>query len=278
MLTQTKQKLRHALLPAIAATCALLLQTPVQAEGSWSAIQKKGVLRCGAAVGDPHVMRAPKSGQYSGSFVDLCRDFGENVLKVKVQMVDATWETIVAGLQSNKWDMGMAMNSTPERALAVTFSRQVTDYQVSFTMHKDNPKLAGLGDNPADYDKPNITIAVMSGTPQDKAVSSRFKQAKVMRLTELDATRLALMSKRADVLADDNSANRLFTLSNNWVREVYPKPALAKYGLSFGLSRDMSAADIKALDLYLVHRENLGEIDELIDKAIKEAEARTSAQ
>ncbi|WEK12211.1 MAG: transporter substrate-binding domain-containing protein [Candidatus Pseudomonas colombiensis] len=42
-------------------------------------------------------MRDARSGQYSGYFVDLCRDFGERVLKVKVEFVDTNWDNLVAG-------------------------------------------------------------------------------------------------------------------------------------------------------------------------------------
>jgi len=258
-------------LAAFVAAGALLLQTPAQAESSWREIQRKGVLRCGAALSDPHVMKDPRTGQYSGTFVELCRDFGENVLKVKVEMVDATWETIVAGIQGNKWDIGMAMNSTPERALAVTFSQQVTDYQVAFYMHKDNPKLAGLGSVLKDYDRADITFVAMTGTPQEKSISRYFKNAKIMRLTEMDATRLALMSKRADIISDDNATGHLFAIANDWVREVYPQPALDKTGLSFGVAREMSAADLKALNLYLNHQRDLGRIDALIEQASQQA-------
>ena len=133
----------------------------------WQDIQKAGVLRCGAAVAAPYVMRDVKTSAYSGYFVDLCRDFGEKVLKVKVEFVDTNWDNLVAGLQSNKWDLAMALNQTPERALAVAFTVPATDYQVSLLVNKDNPKLADVKDDIAALDKPEVTFAVMSGTAQD---------------------------------------------------------------------------------------------------------------
>ena len=156
---------------------ALLTQVPAQAAdvSLWKDIQKAGVLRCGAAVAAPYVMRDARSGEYSGYFVDLCRDFGERVLKVKVEFVDTNWDNLVAGLQGGKWDMAMALNQTPERALAVSFSVPATDYQVSLLINKDNPKLASAGNTIGDFDKPDVTFAVMSGTAQDKAISARHQ-------------------------------------------------------------------------------------------------------
>ncbi|VXC13927.1 Amino acid ABC transporter substrate-binding protein, PAAT family [Pseudomonas sp. 8AS] len=259
-----------------AAVGALLAQAPVQAAETqvWKDIQAAGVLRCGAAVAAPYVMRDAASGQYSGYFVDLCRDFGEKVLKVKVDFVDTSWDNLVAGLQSSKWDLAMALNQTPERALAVAFSVPATDYQVSLLVNKDNPKFAGAGNSVADYDKEGVTFAVMSGTAGDKLISAAVKNGKIMRLPGMDETRLAVMSRRADVLVDANDTNHLFALANpDWTKEVLPEPALAKQGVSFGLRRDISAADLEVLNIYLTQRRETGEIEALVDKASAEVNA-----
>jgi len=267
-------------LACVAAVGALLTQTPSQAADTsmWQGVQKAGVLRCGAAVAAPYVMRDASSGQYSGYFVDLCRDFGEKVLKVKVEFVDTNWDNLVAGLQSGKWDLAMALNQTPERALAVAFSAPATDYQVSLVVNKENPKFSGAGNAIADYDKPGVTFAVMSGTAQDKAISSVLKQGTVMRLPGMDETRLALMSRRADVLVDASDTNHLFAMANDWAREVLPKPALAKQGVAFGMRRDISAADLQVLNIYVTQRRETGEIDRLVDKASAEVNAKTAAK
>ncbi|MBO3278112.1 transporter substrate-binding domain-containing protein [Pseudomonas schmalbachii] len=268
-------------LACMAATGALLTQTPSQAAAEpslWQNIQKAGVLRCGAAVAAPYVMRDASNGQYSGYFVDLCRDFGEKVLKVKVEFVDTNWDNLVAGLQSGKWDLAMALNQTPERALAVSFSAPATDYQVSLVVNKENPKFSGAGNAVADYDKPGVTFAVMSGTAQDKAISAVVRQGTIMRLPGMDETRLALMSRRADVLVDASDTNHLYAMANDWAREVLPKPALAKQGVSFGLRRDASAADLQVLNIYVTQRRETGEIDRLVDKASAEVNAKTAAK
>ncbi|WP_406834016.1 transporter substrate-binding domain-containing protein [Pseudomonas asiatica] len=255
---------------------ALLAQSTAQAAepSVWQDIQKAGELRCGAAVAAPYVMRDAKTGQYSGYFVDLCRDFGEKVLKVKVSFVDTNWDNLVAGLQSNKWDLAMALNQTPERALAVAFTVPATDYQVSLLVNKSNPKVAEVKEDISALDKPEVTFAVMSGTAQDKAISSVIRNGKIMRLPGMDEARLAVMSKRADVLVDASDTNHLFALANpDWTREILPKPALAKQGVSFGVRRDISAADLEVLNIYLRQRRDTGEIQQLVDKASNEANA-----
>nr|HDS0964751.1 transporter substrate-binding domain-containing protein [Pseudomonas putida]HDS0989068.1 transporter substrate-binding domain-containing protein [Pseudomonas putida] len=255
---------------------ALLAQSAAQAAETsvWQGIQKAGELRCGAAVAAPYVMRDAKTGEYSGYFVDLCRDFGERVLKVKVAFVDTNWDNLVAGLQSNKWDLAMALNQTPERALAVAFTVPATDYQVSLLVNKDNPKLADVKEDISALDKPEVTFAVMSGTAQDKAISSVIHNGKIMRLPGMDEARLAVMSKRADVLVDASDTNHLFAMANpTWTREILPKPALAKQGVSFGVRRDISPADLEVLNIYLRQKRDTGDIQQLVDKASNEANA-----
>ena len=248
--------------------------TASAADNYWQAIQQKGILRCGAAPAAPYVMRDPKTQQYSGYFAELCRDFGEKVLKVKVQFVDASWDTLVAGLQSDKWDMAMALNQTPERALAIGFSAPAQDYQISFLVNSQNPKVNNLGNKIADYDKEGVTFAVMSGTAQDKAISAAIKRGKIMRLPGNDESRLALMARRADVLVDASDTNQLFALANpDWAKEVLPAPALAKQGVSFGLPRSVSEADMDVLNIYLTQRRATGEIDQLVNLASKQANA-----
>lgn len=261
-------------IPVLAAA-AMTLAAPgaVQAaeEQLWANVKKEGVLRCGAAVAPPYVMRDPKTGAYSGFFADLCRDFGQNVLKVKVQFVDTTWDSIVAGLQAGKWDLSMALNNTPERAKAVSFSSGVSDYEVSFVHSKTNPKLTGRLAGIADIDKPGMTLAVMSGTAQDKAVSAAVKQARIMRLPGADETRLALTSKRADVLVDASDTNWLFVESNkDWATVFTPNPPLAKQEVAFGLRKDTAQADVAELNAFIKHNAAAGTINTLIDKAVRE--------
>ncbi|MBB4570806.1 substrate-binding periplasmic protein [Rhizobium leucaenae] len=255
-----------ALMGGLSATAAYA-QT---ADGYWQGVQKAGVLRCGAAVAPPYVMRDPATGEYSGFFADLCKEFAD-VLKVKPQFVDTTWDNIVAGLQAGKWDVSLALNRTPARAMAVQFSIPAMEYQISLAYNKNNPKIPATAASVADLDKAGVTIAVMSGTAQDKAISGAVKNATIMRLPGNDETRLALTSKRADVLVDASDTNQLLTQANpDWAVALNPKPALAKQGVSFGLPHNMSAADVEVANIFLEEKVATGHVDELIHKAVEE--------
>ncbi|MGY6241943.1 substrate-binding periplasmic protein [Burkholderia ambifaria] len=251
---------------------ALVAAAPSHAAGpdAWAAVKKAGVLRCGAAVAPPYVMRDPKTGAYSGFFSDLCRDFGQNVLKVKVEFVDTSWDNIVAGLQSDKWDLSLALNDTPEREKAVAFSVPATDYNVSFVYNRNNPKIAKNLRSLADIDKPNVTVAVMSGTSQDKAISAELKQARIMRLPGNDETRLSLISKRADLLADANITNMLLTEAHpDWAASFKPAPPLAQQEVAFGLRKDTPKADLDVLNSYLAQQVKSGAVNRLIKTSVQ---------
>lgn len=259
-------------LPALAlmtglSTAAASAET---AEGYWQGVQKAGVLRCGAAVAPPYVMRDPASGEYSGFFADLCREFA-NALKVKAEFVDTSWDNIVAGLQAGKWDLSLALNRTPARAMAVQFSIPAMEYQISLAYNKENPKVPSGATSVADVDKKDVTLAVMSGTAQDKAITAAIKNATILRLPGNDETRLALVSRRADILVDASDTNQLFTQSNpEWAVALNPTPALAKQGVAFGLPHRLSAADVEVLNIFLEEKVATGHVDELIRKAVDE--------
>ncbi|MCH4547531.1 transporter substrate-binding domain-containing protein [Rhizobium sp. WYCCWR 11279] len=253
-----------ALMGGLSATAAHAQTT----EGYWQGVQKAGTLRCGAAVAPPYVMRDPATGEYSGFFADLCKEFAD-VLKVKPEFVDTTWDNIVAGLQAGKWDLSLALNRTPTRAMAVQFSIPAMEYQISLAYNKNNPKIAAGAASVADIDKAGVTLAVMSGTAQDKAISAAVKNATVMRLPGNDETRLAVTSKRADILVDASDTNQLFTQSNpEWAVALNPTPALAKQGVAFGLPHNLSAADVEVVDIFLEEKVATGHVDELIKKAV----------
>lgn len=266
-----RQCRRIAILCSVA-VAASLVSLPARADdaGAWQSVKKAGVLRCGAAVAPPYVMRDPMSGSYRGFFSEICRDFGQNVLKVRVEFVDASWDNLVAGLQSGKWDLAMALNDTPERRKAVAFSTPAAKYDVSFVYNKNNSKIPAGARNIGDLDKSGVTIAVMSGTAQDKALSGAIKQAKIMRLPGNDETRLALMSKRADLLADASITNMLLTEAHpEWAQAFSPAPPLAEQDVAFGLRKDTPAADVDLLNKFIGKQVESGAVDKLIKASIQ---------
>ncbi|RKE37193.1 polar amino acid transport system substrate-binding protein [Paraburkholderia sp. BL23I1N1] len=237
----------------------------------WQSVKKAGVLRCGAATAPPYVMRDPATGKYNGFFSELCREFGENVLKVKVEFVNTTWDNIVAGLQSEKWDLSLALNDTPARREAISFSKPAIDYTVSFAYNKKNPKFANGVKTLADMDRKDVTVAVMSGTAADKAISAALKQANIVRLPGDDEVRLALLSRRVDMVADPSITNMLLTQAHpDWAASFNPNPPLAHQDVAFGIRKDTPAADVAVLNTFIEQQVKTGQVDKLVKGAIQQ--------
>lgn len=255
---------------AAAVVVAALSGAAVAQDGQsyWQGVQAAGKLRCGAAVAPPYVMRDPATGEYSGFFAELCRELA-TTLEVEPEFVDTTWDNIVAGLQAGKWDVSLALSRTPARAMAINFSIPAMEYQISLAHNKDNPKIPANAASVADIDVEGVTVAVMSGTAQDKAISSAITKATILRLPTNDETRLALISKRADVLVDANDTNQLFTQSNpDWAVAFNPTPALAKQGVAFGLPARLSAQDVEVVNIFLEERVATGHVEDLIRQSV----------
>jgi polar amino acid transport system substrate-binding protein len=246
---------RSSLFIAAAAVLAVAISTGAraqQAENLWKDVQARGTLRAGAALAPPHVMRDPKTGEYSGIFVDLVKQFGEQVLGVKVEFVDTTWDNIIAGMQAGKWDVALALNRTAKRALSINYSDAPWQYEISFVFNKSNPKINMNWRSVQDFDKDGIVMSVMSGTAQDHTITDEVKHATIMRLPDVDSARLAVASKRADISVDDADTNMLFAAVNkDWSATVKPEPSLAKQGVAYGFRKTVPLDQIQAFNIFL---------------------------
>ncbi|WP_216675117.1 substrate-binding periplasmic protein [Paraburkholderia elongata] len=259
---------------AAVATCgSLTIQTSAHAEvqvgNTWQKVRETGVLRCGAGITPPYVTRDAKTQQYGGLFTELCRGFARDVLHVKPEFVDTSWPNMIAGVQSNKWDLAMSLSYTEERAKAIKFSAPVVYSSVTFVYNKNNPKLKTPPKTVEDLDKPDFSVAVMSGSIADKAVGAGMKTTNVMRLPGTDETRLALMSKRTDFMADDSATNLIVVAAHPDTLSVFqPKPELVPQPACFGMNKAMSDADIDVLNKYIEEQRKNGSNDKLTKQAV----------
>jgi polar amino acid transport system substrate-binding protein len=237
-------------------------------EKLWAKAQSEGELRIGAAVAAPHAIRDPKTGEWSGVAIDVLRKFAEG-MGVELKVVDTTWDNIIAGMQAGKWDIAVALNRTPRRALVINYSEPYWFYQISLVYNKNNDKIDPSWQSLADFDKEGITIALMSGTAQDHSVTPLIKNATISRLPDFDSSRLAVISRRADVLADDADGNMLFAESNSeWSGTVIPDPAIAKQGIAYGFRETVSLDEIQALDILIEELRAEGVMDRWMEKYV----------
>jgi len=230
-------------------------------ERLWPKVQREGVLKIGVATCPPHCMKDPKTGEWSGVAINVMKELAK-VLDVKLECIDTTWDYIIAGCQAKKWDIAVALNQTPRRALAVSYSEPFYFYEISLSYRKDNPKLKGASKN-EDFDKKRLIGTAMTGSAQDKAMRRILKNAEMKGLPDTPEARMAVLSGRADYLADDAATNYLFYLANSDTIELYyPDPPVSREGISFGFRKTVSLDEIQVLDILIKELRNKGKLRE----------------
>lgn len=229
-----------------------LVGTNVLAEENlWKAVQQEGILKVGGAAATPYQMRNPNTGKWEGVYIEIMQMLADE-LDVKLKVIDTTWDNLVSGLITGKWDIAPALNRTVPRSLVVNYSISAHNYQISFVFNKDNKKIDKTWKSVEDFDKKGIVFALKGGTAEEKALSSKIKNATISRFPGQDEFRLAVATGRADIAVDDADPNSIFANEHkDWIMAVLPEPALARQGIAFGFRKSVKLEEIQTLNILL---------------------------
>lgn len=172
------------------------------------AIQKSGKLRVAVDTTYPPMEFESTEGKVIGMDVDLARELGK-ILKVEVQFVVMPWDGILAGLQSNRYDVIMSsMNITKEREAQVNFVPYISMGQV-FVVKKTAKPVA------SDKDLAGRVVAVQVDTTSFTAVEaiqkSGVKIKEIKTFPGATETFSALKANQADVIVTDEAVGRYYT-------------------------------------------------------------------
>ena len=142
-----------AALPMRAMAAGITIPTPGESP-TIDQIRSAGKLDAGAAILAPWLLQNPADSSYFGS-VALIAEAAADALHVKLDYTDATWDTLIAGLVANKYQIAAApILETEQRKKVVgfvTFGKAGTCYAVrpdspiKSLADLDNPKLRYLG-------------------------------------------------------------------------------------------------------------------------------------
>ena len=164
------------------------------------AIEKSGTLRVGVLANPPWLVENTSgSGEaWSGPAWTLAKEYAKQ-LHVKVQPVLVSHETKIPVLASNQVDMTISpLAETPERLKVVDF---VIYSKTSLCVfgRADNPKVT-QAKSIDDFNKPDITVAYLTGGGEEAWVKKRFPLAKLRGVTSGVAAPVEeIMARRADV-------------------------------------------------------------------------------
>jgi ABC-type amino acid transport substrate-binding protein len=188
-----------------AITCVLCLMFAAVTESAsaqqsgLARIKAAGVLRVGIA-SDPPFAFQEANGEWKSFNPLLIRKLGD-YLGVKIEFVPAGWTTIVAGLQTNKYDIiGASINATPERQKVIDFTTPYSYTGTSFLIRKDNPKNPKTVD---DLNNSGVVVTFVTGSDNDEAVHKFLPQATYRAIPNGSISDLIseLESKRSDALS-----------------------------------------------------------------------------
>jgi ABC-type amino acid transport substrate-binding protein len=189
-----------AILPPRAEAQSQPLLNQLVEQSTLTRATKAKVLRVAWAQWPPLMYTDPKTGKLAGFTIDLYENYLGPALGVKIEWVESSWSTIVAGLQADKYDVVANANRTYQRLLAAEFAGPLTSTGKALLTTKE--KVGKFQDWHA-AETAETKICVPLGTSADTAVTQFFKKAEIMRVEGDPACIAALAAGRADIYSTD---------------------------------------------------------------------------
>lgn len=172
------------------------------------AIVKSGKIRIAVDTTYPPMEFESVEGKIIGLDIDLARAIATE-LKVKAEFIVMPWDGIMAGLQSNRYDIIMSsMNITPERSAQVNFVPYISMGQV-FAVKKGAKPVT----NEKELDGRVVAVQVdttsFSAVEQMKKAGIKIKEIKTF--PGATDTFSALRANQADVIVTDEAVGKYYT-------------------------------------------------------------------
>jgi polar amino acid transport system substrate-binding protein len=210
-------------------------------------IKSKGTLTVAAdATYAPNEFIAPDGHTVIGMDADLAKALGQT-MGLKVNMVNATFDTIIPGLASGKYDLGMSsFTDTKAREKTVDF---VTYFiaGTSFYVKTNGPNIGTLAD------LCGHTVAVEKGTTQQADATAQATKCKnagkptvtVQTFNDQNQVNLALSSGRAQVAMADSPVVEYQVKKSGGTFKIVGSPisyGAAPYGIAIPKTSGMTKA------------------------------------
>jgi polar amino acid transport system substrate-binding protein len=195
-------------------------------------IKSRGTIRIGWGVWFPYMYRDAKTQDLTGVTVEV---FGEMAkeLKVKVEFVEDSWATLVAGLQAAKFDVTLPLVITPARSEVVTFTMPVTKTDIGLIVRKQDLPQYGTWQ---DLDKPDKKVTTTLGSAIQPVAQSKFTRAQLLLVKAGPDSIAQVLSGRADAWANDYDALR-HVLKEHASLAIVPGPALGAQEVAFAVRK-----------------------------------------
>ncbi len=196
-----------ALLVIFLSTNLLANDIDLWKKSTLNSIISKGELRVGMEPGYMPFEMKDKKGRIIGYDVDMAKKMAKE-MGVKLKLVPTSWDGIIAGLITNKFDIIMSgMTITQARNLKINFANPYIVVGQTIMMKKS---LASKVKTAKDLDKKGYIVVTKLGVTGEVATRKFFKKAKILTFeTEADGA-AEVLSGRADAFVYDQPYNVLF--------------------------------------------------------------------
>ena len=216
-----------------------------------AAVKSKGTLRVAADATYPPNESIAKNGKtVVGMDADLAKAIG-GALGLKVSVVNGTFDSIIPGLASGKYDLGMSsFTDTKEREKTVDFVTYFTAGTSFYVKSQGGPLVTGLAD------LCGRRVAVEKGTTQAADVTAQSKKCvaagkpavKLSVFPDQNGANLAINSGRADIgMADSPVAAYQVSKSGGQFKVVGKPYGTAPYGIAIPKGNGMDKAVLAAV-------------------------------
>ena len=211
---------------ALAATLAVgttLAAPPAQAQESrLYDITRSGVLRvCQYPLYYSISFRNPQTGEIEGIDADLAAELARE-LGVRLEIVESSFGTFIADLQSDKCEIGMfGIGATLARAQAVAFSQPyliTSIYAVT--------RAGGDITTWADIDQPGVRVAVSLGSYIEPFMRDYLQEAELVVVAPPATRESELVSNRVEVIMTDYPTAVKVTDEFDWAATIEPDEPL----------------------------------------------------
>ncbi len=214
---------RTALIPIVLLGALLAIACPAKAqESTLDRVKARGKLLVGCVPDLPYAGEDPRTGKWRGYVPLMAADLAR-VLKVEWECVPVTWANAVLALQAGKVDLVMDLGGTPERAMVADFVGPSVRQAYMMVTRK------GLtGETWEDFNKPEIRIAVQTGTTNEMILNRFVPKATKVGLAPGTDPSLSVSSGRADAFLSTFLSGTIARAKNPNVGELLlPTPILS---------------------------------------------------
>ena len=162
---------------AVAPSGAADIQRQITNASMIENVLKRGVMRVGLGTFVPWAMK-DKTGQLIGLEIDVAKRLAKD-MGVDVEFVPTRWAGIIPALLTGKFDIIVGgMGVVPARNLKVNFT--IPYYYTGMSMVASRKLAAGFA-SVADFNRPDVTLAIRLGSAQVIAAQKYMPKAKLRK-------------------------------------------------------------------------------------------------